>query len=203
MSADVTLMRACTILFLFRALASAEDEQHRAQIESQILRLIADLAETPGGGFVLLAKNQAELCALARERGLDVRVIERVCADGAVDGAAPLYVRGAIEGVIGAPQAGAVLSAVATLASAALENVREIENLQVRNSLLEERVETGILGDSAVIQRLIQMVDRLAQQETTVLILGESGTGKELVAEALHAKPADGYAIRAQSTAPR
>jgi len=182
-------MRACTVLFLFRALAAAEDERHRAQIESQILGLIGDLAETPGGeGFVLLARNEAGLCALARERGLSVSLVERVCAEGAVNGAAPLYVRGAIEGVIGATNAGEVLSAVATLASAALESIREIENLQRRNSLLEEQVESGIVGDSPAIQRLIQMVDRLAAQETTVLILGESGTGKELVAQALHAR---------------
>src|SRR5262249_35253754 len=41
---------------------------------------------------------------------------------------------------------------------------------------------------SAAHQRLLQMVDRLAKQDITVLVLGESGTGKELVARALHSR---------------
>jgi transcriptional regulator with GAF, ATPase, and Fis domain len=189
MSADATLMRACSVLFLFRALASAEDDKLKTQIESQLLRLIGALADRESSaGFILLGKDATELCAAARERGLDVHLVKRVCAEGAVEGAVPLYVRGAIAGVLSAESADGMLAAVATLASAALENVREVEYLQRRNALLEEQVETGILGGSPAIQRLLQMVDRVAPQETTVLILGESGTGKELVARALHTR---------------
>ncbi len=192
MSVDATLMRACSVLFLFRSLAtleSSEDREQRSQIEAQILRLFGDLADVEEvTGFILLAKGDAELHALAKERGVDASLVERVCREGAVNGAVPLYVRGSIEGVIAAKLPREVLGAVATLASAALESLREIETLQVRNALLEEQVDTGLLGESAPIQRLLQMVDRLAPQETTVLVLGESGTGKELVARALHAR---------------
>jgi two-component system response regulator HydG len=187
MPAEAALMRACTVLFLFRALAGAEDDGQRAQIESQILQLLGDLA---GGddleGFVLLGRNEADLIRSARERGLDTGVVQRVQAEGAVDGAVPLYVRGEIAGVISAKAGAEVLAAVATLASVAIENAREVENLRVRCSLLEEHVDTGIVGQSAAIQKLLQMIERLAPQETTVLILGESGTGKEMVARALH-----------------
>ncbi len=180
-------MRACTILFLFRALAGAEDEHQRAQIESQILRLLGDLAGAENSeGFILLGHNAAELTASARERGLDAGLVQRVHVEGAIDGAVPLYVRGAIAGVIAANIDGGVLAAVATLASAALENAREVESLRVRCSLLEEQVETGMIGQSPVMNRLLYMIERLAPQETTVLILGESGTGKEMVARALH-----------------
>lgn len=183
MSADATLMRACSVLFLFRALAA----EASAGIEAQILRLMGDLADVDDvNGFILLAKDETELRAAAKERGLDGNLVERVCRDGAVAGAAPLYVRGSIEGVIAAMLPDDLLAAVATLASAALESVREIEGLRVHNALLEERVQTSILGESAPIRRLLQMVDRLAPQDTTVLILGESGTGKELVARTLH-----------------
>jgi len=46
----------------------------------------------------------------------------------------------------------------------------------------------GILGTSAAVTKMCELVARVADTETTVLITGESGTGKELVAKALHAK---------------
>ena len=51
---------------------------------------------------------------------------------------------------------------------------------------LAEGEPTGILGRSATIKVVRQMVQRVAGAPTTVLITGETGTGKELVAEALH-----------------
>jgi Nif-specific regulatory protein len=95
-------------------------------------------------------------------------------------------VRGSLQGVIASDIPAEMLSALATLAASALENAREIEGLRVRNALLEERVENGILGDSPPVRRLLELVQRVAPQDTTVLILGESGTGKELVARELH-----------------
>ncbi len=44
----------------------------------------------------------------------------------------------------------------------------------------------GLVGRSAPMQRLYELIDELASLPSTVLISGESGTGKELVAEALH-----------------
>jgi transcriptional regulator with GAF, ATPase, and Fis domain len=187
MAAEVTLTRACTVLFLFRALAQAEDEEEHAQLESQLLRLIDDLGGTEGTeGFILLAKSADELTALARERGIDAGVVERVRTEGALDKVVPLYVRDSLVGILSAGVENGILAAIATLASAALETTREIEELQVRNALLEEQIETGMIGSSAVMSRLLTRIERLAPQDTTVLILGESGTGKEMVARALH-----------------
>ncbi len=45
-----------------------------------------------------------------------------------------------------------------------------------------------ILGTSGPMLKMCDLVTRVADTETTVLITGESGTGKELVAKALHAK---------------
>lgn len=44
----------------------------------------------------------------------------------------------------------------------------------------------GIIGNSAAIRELLDLVERVAPSSATVLITGESGTGKELVAIALH-----------------
>lgn len=44
----------------------------------------------------------------------------------------------------------------------------------------------GIIGSSAPMRELLEMVSYVAPSEATVLISGESGTGKELIAAALH-----------------
>ncbi len=43
-----------------------------------------------------------------------------------------------------------------------------------------------IAGSSAATVRLLEVIDKVAPSDATVLVRGESGTGKELVAEALH-----------------
>jgi two-component system response regulator HydG len=50
-----------------------------------------------------------------------------------------------------------------------------------------ERLE-DILGTSPEMLKMRDLLTRVADSETTVLVTGESGTGKELVAKALHAK---------------
>ncbi len=47
-----------------------------------------------------------------------------------------------------------------------------------------------ILGNSPAMAKMCELVTRVADTETTVLVTGESGTGKELVAKALHGKSA-------------
>jgi DNA-binding NtrC family response regulator len=46
----------------------------------------------------------------------------------------------------------------------------------------------GILGASAAIVAVLDLVGRVAGSESTVLVTGESGTGKEVIARALHQK---------------
>jgi two-component system response regulator HydG len=82
------------------------------------------------------------------------------------------------------------LTAVATLASIGFEANQEVETLKAEKALLQEQIatNTGIVGNSPVIRRLLDLIERVAPRDTTVLITGESGTGKELIARALHLK---------------
>ena len=60
------------------------------------------------------------------------------------------------------------------------------ENLYLRKQLKHKFQFDEIIGLSAKLQDVLKMVERVADTESTILILGESGTGKELVARALH-----------------
>ena len=54
-----------------------------------------------------------------------------------------------------------------------------METLHVEKALLEEQFgsPTGIVGNSAVIRRLLELVDRVAPRDTTVMVTGESRDG--------------------------
>jgi two-component system, NtrC family, response regulator AtoC len=54
------------------------------------------------------------------------------------------------------------------------------------NETADARFRYGIIGRSSGVQEVYQLLDRVADTPTTVLVTGESGTGKELVARALH-----------------
>ncbi len=64
---------------------------------------------------------------------------------------------------------------------------RERDRLQELASLNSSQGLEHIIGHSPAIQRLRELVLRVAAIRVPALVLGESGTGKELVARALHA----------------
>ncbi len=60
------------------------------------------------------------------------------------------------------------------------------ENIQLRNQLRKKYQFKNIIGDSPQMQRIFEIIERVADTDSTILIQGESGTGKELIAKALH-----------------
>jgi transcriptional regulator with GAF, ATPase, and Fis domain/serine/threonine protein kinase/tetratricopeptide (TPR) repeat protein len=76
--------------------------------------------------------------------------------------------------------------AVALAKSEARLDVAERELLQQRGPESTRFRYEQIVGESAAVQRLLRLLDRVTVTDVPVLILGESGTGKELVARALH-----------------
>ncbi|MDE7370468.1 MAG: sigma-54 dependent transcriptional regulator [Desulfovibrio sp.] len=60
------------------------------------------------------------------------------------------------------------------------------ENAALSRQLAEGGGRGGILGQSAPMRELWEMIRTIAPSEATVLVAGESGTGKELAARAVH-----------------
>jgi len=54
----------------------------------------------------------------------------------------------------------------------------------------------GMVGCSAAIREVLELVQRVAPTTSTVLIQGETGTGKELVARAIHRASSRGAPVR-------
>ena len=68
---------------------------------------------------------------------------------------------------------------------------QEQQRLQAENVRLQAQLEhrfrpANIVGNSAEMQRVYDMIGQVCSTATTVMIRGQSGTGKELVAQAIH-----------------
>jgi len=81
-----------------------------------------------------------------------------------------------------------LVTAIAGVAAMAMESAREVEWLGNENLRLraEVNLDHDMVGDSAPMREIYQLIERVAATASTVLIYGESGTGKELAARAIH-----------------
>ena len=173
----------------------------------EMSRLLADQLEDAGfvvdcaaGGKEALARVRAEVPDLVitdlrmeEVDGFDVLAgvhevdpelpVVVMTAFGAIDTAVEAIKRGAYHYLTKPFQLGEVLVFVQ----------RALEDRRVRsaNEVLRRAVELSgageMVGTSAPMRALQEMVARVAPSAAPVLITGESGTGKELVARALHA----------------
>jgi len=190
---DNELLRNASVLVsLFRALYLTRPGDHRNSVARQLVSLLREFVDFETGA-VLLAPDEDQLAAQFDDPAL----YQKLAVDGPVYSeritAVPLYANRALTGALllqGAPlHQEEIFSALASLASVALESARESERLRQQCAALEQRLigNGGILGESPAIRKLLERIEKVAPRDTTVLIHGESGTGKELTARLIHA----------------
>jgi Nif-specific regulatory protein len=87
------------------------------------------------------------------------------------------------------------LEIFATQSAIAVENAKYLQRAQEEIHFLQDQIQTDrgyhtFISKSRAIQEILEIVDRVAKTDSSVLILGESGVGKELVAEQVHLRSA-------------
>lgn len=117
-------------------------------------------------------------------------VVILITAYGEVDLAVKAMKNGAVDFVL-KPWKNQKLLATVMAAFQLRQSKREVEKLKATQEKLTDTIDQPYLdfiGDSPAIQRVHEIIYRVADTDANVLILGENGTGKELVARAIHRK---------------
>jgi two-component system response regulator HydG len=73
------------------------------------------------------------------------------------------------------------------MARATEHSLLKKENEYLKERLGEKFDRQNIIGQSAAMLKLLEIVEQVAATEATILITGDSGTGKEMIANAVHA----------------
>jgi DNA-binding NtrC family response regulator len=136
--------------------------------------VVTDLAMRGMGGI--------ELCERIAQNRPDVPVIV-LTAFGSLDSAIGAIRAGAYDFISKPVEVDAL--AIAVERAANHHALRE-EVKRLRLEVLDRPRDNELIGDSAPMRKVQDLISRVAGSEATVLVVGESGTGKEVVARAIH-----------------
>jgi nitrogen regulation protein NR(I) len=154
----------------YEVTTAADGEQALAVLQKTPVQVVVtDLVMPRLSGLELLQRVAAQYP--------DVPVI-MITAHGTVDSAVAALKAGAFDYVTKPFEQEELKKVIAKAARA-----HEIETQNVHPS---EGERPPLVGQSAAMRQVFEMISRVADSPSTVLITGESGTGKELVARELH-----------------
>ncbi len=146
----------------------------RALDEGDFDVVVSDLNMRAMGGI--------ELCERVAANRPDVPVIV-MTAYGSLDAAVAAIRAGAYDFISKPIEIAALVIAVER--AARHRSLRE-EVKRLRIEVAQRPRDDELIGESAAMQKVHDLVSRVAASEASVLVTGESGTGKEVVARAIH-----------------
>ncbi len=156
----------------YEVTTAADGEQALAVLQKTPVHVVVTDLVMPGvGGMELLRRVSAEYP--------DVPVI-LITAHGSVDSAVAALKAGAFDYVTKPFEQEELRKVIAKAARA-----HDLERQNVHEGVGEAE-RPPLVGESPAMRTIYDMVARVADSPSTVLITGESGTGKELIAKALH-----------------
>ncbi len=119
-------------------------------------------------------------------------VVVMITAHGSVNTAVEAMKHGATDFVAKPWQNEKVVATVSTAIKLRRSRVETEALRQTNQALIKEAtaINREIIGESAEIQGVLDIVRRAAPTDANVLVLGENGTGKELIARELHRQSA-------------
>jgi two-component system response regulator HydG len=153
---------------------TSADEAFELALRDDFAAVVTDLRMRGMGGIAL--------CTRLTENRPDVPVIA-ITAFGSLDTAIATIRAGAFDFLPKPFDVDQLVIALerATLQRALREEVKRLQGMVASAQKFDEMV-----GTSAAMTAVFELIDRVAGVDAPVLVTGESGTGKELVARALH-----------------
>ena len=155
-----------------------------------------DTAENGLDGFQMLTQNTYDLvlCDIKMPKMDGIELLEKAIAiqpelpivmisgHGDLDTAVESIKKGAFDYISKPPDLNRLLNTI--------RNGLDRKSLMVQNKVLRKKVSKKykMVGNSPALQKIQDMIERVAPTDARVLIIGANGSGKELIAHAIHQK---------------
>ena len=155
-----------------------------------------DTAENGLDGFQMLTQNTYDLvlCDIKMPKMDGIELLEKAIAiqpelpivmisgHGDLDTAVESIKKGAFDYISKPPDLNRLIHTI--------RNGLDRKSLMVQNKVLRKKVSKKykMVGNSPALQKIQDMIERVAPTDARVLIIGANGSGKELIAHAIHQK---------------